>query len=182
MKIKFLIILGVIMSIKFLNVSTSNYSSTKLNISTNAFENNGFIPEKYGCVGAGISPALSWQGAPESTKSFALLVEDPDAPHQIWVHWLLFNIDRDIFALEENFNIDDYKQKSKDIRQGKNSFGNNNYGGPCPPFGETHKYIFRLYALDIILDLKSGITKEEFLNAISGHVLDQAELVGLYKK
>ena len=181
-KIIFLIIMSAIMSTKTVNSNISNYSSKKLDINSPSFLNDEFMPVKYGCSGENVSPELSWMGAPDGTKSFALLVEDPDAPKEIWVHWLLFNIDNDIFKLEEDFNIEDYKDKSKDIKQGKNSFGHNNYGGPCPPTGQTHRYIFRIYALDTMLNLNEGSTKEEFLDAIKNHILDQAELVGLYKK
>lgn len=172
----------IILIIIFGGFMDNTYASLKLELSSKEFRNQEFMPKKYGCLADNISPELSWTGAPKETKSFALLVEDPDAPKQIWVHWILFNIDKNINKLEENFNIEDYKSISKDIKEGKNTFLNNNYGGPCPPEGETHKYIFRLYALDKILDLDSGATKDRFLNAISGHVLDQAELIGLYKK
>lgn len=169
-----LIILGVFMD--------NTYAFLKLKLSSKDFENQGFIPKKYGCLADNISPELHWIGAPEKTESFALLVEDPDAPKNIWVHWILFNIDKSICSLKEDFQIEDYKDKSRYIKEGRNSFLNSNYGGPCPPEGETHRYIFRLYALDNILDLPSGVNKDRFLTAISGHVLDQAEIIGLYNK
>ncbi len=181
-KIIFLItVLGIIMSIKSAD-SKFSYSSTKLDIISDAFGNNSFIPEKYGCKGENISIPLEWKGAQDGAKSFAILAEDPDVPHQIWVHWILFNIDKNIFKLKENFNIDDYKSKSPNIKEGSNSYKKSEYSGPCPPEGQTHKYVFRIYALDKFLDLNTGASKEELLKAMEGHILDTAELVGLYKK
>jgi Raf kinase inhibitor-like YbhB/YbcL family protein len=145
-----------------------------------AFEEGGNIPKEYTCDGANISPPLGWGDPPEQTKSFALLVEDPDAPGKTWVHWILFNIPPDIRQLSDN--IPKQKTLAGNQRQGTNDFGKIGYGGPCPPKGAPHRYFFRLYALDKMLDLKPGATKPELLKAMEGHILAKAELMGRYQR
>jgi Raf kinase inhibitor-like YbhB/YbcL family protein len=135
------------------------------------FENNGHIPSKFTCQGEDISPALIVEGIPQDTKSLALIVDDPDAPAGTWVHWVVFNISL----------TDRIDEKSIPGKQGINDFGRQDYGGPCPPSG-THRYFFKIYALDTELDLKEGIDKKSLENAMEGHVLGKAELIGLYKK
>ena len=129
------------------------------------------IPARYTCQGEDISPALEIQSIPEGTKSLALIVDDPDAPAGTWVHWVVFNI-APAGRIEES---------SSPGLQGKTSFGNNAYGGPCPPSG-THRYYFKLYALDTALQLQEGVSKAALTQAMQGHILATAELVGLYKK
>jgi hypothetical protein len=142
-----------------------------MKISSPEFENNKFIPKKFTCEAEDISPTLIIEVIPKEAKSLALIVDDPDAPMGTWVHWVVFNIPI-VNRIEEN-NIPG--------RQGINDFGRGNYGGPCPPSG-THRYFFKIYALDKMLNLNEGITKEGLENAMVGHILDKAELVGLYKK
>ena len=135
------------------------------------FENNKFIPKKFTCEGSDINPALSIDGIPDKAASLALIVDDPDAPMGTWVHWVVFDIPLTA-KIEE---------KSIPGTQGSNDFGRGDYGGPCPPSG-THRYFFKLYALDSKLGLKAGITKHELEKAMQGHILGQAQLIGLYKR
>jgi len=145
-----------------------------------AFENGGFIPRQFTGQGDDKSPALEWQNAPEGTKSFALINDDPDAPGMTWVHWVIFNIPTDKKTLAEA--VSTKGELPDGTRQGINDFGQIGYGGPMPPPGKAHRYFFKLYALDCMLELKSGITKSELLKAMQGHILAQTELVGLYKR
>jgi len=140
-----------------------------------AFSHNGAIPAKYTCDGENVSPALAWSGAPTGTNSFALIVDDPDAPAKVWVHWILFNMPDTVNALTENTDVGPFVQ-------GKTDFdGKQGYGGPCPPSG-NHHYHFKLYALDTLFDLPAGTSKEELLKAMHGHILEQTTLIGTYKK
>ena len=129
-----------------------------MKITSKAFQNECMIPEKYTCKGQDISPSLKWEGAPAGTKGFVIICDDPDAPVGIWDHWLLFNIPASETELNEN--IPDLPELTNGIRQGKNSWGRSDYGGPCPPSG-THRYFFKLYALDTMLDLKPGADKKQ---------------------
>ncbi|MBU1852787.1 MAG: YbhB/YbcL family Raf kinase inhibitor-like protein [Candidatus Omnitrophica bacterium] len=135
------------------------------------FENNSVIPGKFTCQGEDVNPALLIEGVPENAKTLALIVDDPDAPMGTWIHWVVYNIPI-ISRIEED---------SIPGKQGTNDFGRNDYGGPCPPSG-THRYFFKIYALDTELDLKEGIHKRDLENAMEGHIMDKAELIGLYKK
>lgn len=144
-------------------------------ITSPAFNENAYIPLKYTCDGQNISPQLNWSNAPQDTKTYILIVDDPDAPSGTWVHWILFNIPSHITELKEN--IGELPPNSKN---GQNSWGKNKYGGPCPPADSTHRYFFKLFALDTHLNLPDGATKDQIENAMSEHVLAQATLVGLY--
>ena len=145
-----------------------------LTLTSDAFVNGQSIPAKYSCVGKNISPALAWNDPPAGTQSFALIVDDPDAPIGTWVHWVLFNIPVDTRSLQENMD-------PSAMSAGKNSSGNLRFDGPCPPSG-THRYFFKLYALDATLSLSPGATKEQILNAMKGHNLAQGELMGTFSK
>ena len=136
-----------------------------------AFAHNTIIPKKYTCQGEDISPPLTISDIPEGTVSLALINDDPDAPMATWDHWLIWNIKP----------VEEIKEDSVPGTQGKNSWGRNDYGGPCPPSG-THRYFFKLYALNCELDLQQGATKAELEAAMEGHILERAELIGLYKK
>jgi len=137
------------------------------------------IPRKYTCDGDDISPPLRWNNAPKNTRTFALIADDPDAPIGTWVHWVLYNLAGETHALPEAIPPDaDLPDGS---RHGKNSWGRLGYGGPCPP-GGTHRYFFKLYALDTMLDLAPGASKEQLLQAMEGRILAQAELMGLYTR
>ncbi len=150
-----------------------------MKITSNAFKEGEIIPLKYGCDGPDISPALAWTGVPDSTKSLALIMDDPDAPAGTWVHWVIFNIPPDTTGLPENFPTT--KEFPSGIRQGINDFHRYGYGGPCPP-GEIHRYFFKLYALDTMLDLPPGASKAQLLTAMNGHILATAQLMGRYQR
>lgn len=135
------------------------------------FKHNGFIPRKFTCQGDDVNPELIIEGLPDKAKSLALIMDDPDAPIGTWVHWVVYNISV-ISRIEED---------SIPGTQGSNDFGRKNYGGPCPPSG-THRYFFKIYALDVQLNLPEGLTKEGLEKAMEGHILAKAELIGLYKK
>lgn len=145
---------------------------SNMNLSSPAFQNNGKIPVKYTCDGENINPPLIISDIPNKTKSLVLIVDDPDAPMGTWLHWTVFNIDPKTKEISEN-------SIPSGALEGITDFGSIGYGGPCPPSG-THRYFFKLYALDIKLDLSSGVSKEEIEKAIEGHILDKAELIGLY--
>jgi Raf kinase inhibitor-like YbhB/YbcL family protein len=145
----------------------------KMTISSIAFENQKNIPVQYTCVGRGVNPPLQFSDIPQGTKTLALLVDDPDAPGGTWVHWVVFNIDPKVSNLAEN---------SKPAgTEGTTSFGNTGYGGPCPTSG-THRYFFKLYALDTRLNLSATTNKKAVENAMQGHIIEQSELVGLFSK
>ena len=148
-----------------------------MEIKSQAFAQGGFIPAKHTCDGEDVSPSLTWSGAPAGTQSFAVISDDPDAPAGTWVHWVIWNIPAGTQALEEN--VPKLEAPPNGARQGTNDFRRVGYGGPCPPSG-THRYFFRLYALDAPVDLKSTATKRELEKAMQGHVLARAELMGKY--
>jgi Raf kinase inhibitor-like YbhB/YbcL family protein len=151
-----------------------------MQLTSAAFEDQGMIPKKFTGEGDDVSPALFWSQVPAKTKSFALICNDPDAPPAPgrdipYVHWVLYNLSPTTSFLPEGAPVE--------ARQGKNSFGKMGYGGPMPPVGHgIHHYHFELYALDIELDLNVGASKAELLKAIEGHVIQTAELVGLYER
>ena len=155
-------------------------SASAFELVSSAFKNGEYIPGEYSCKGKDISPPLEWTGMPEGTRSFALICDDPDAPVGTWIHWVIFNLPAEKTGLEEN--LSGQNRLSDGALQGKNSWGKLGYGGPCPPPGKPHRYFFKLYALDTMLDLKSGATKQELLKAMEGHVLAEAELMGLFKR
>ena len=147
-----------------------------LEITSTAFTHGGIIPNKFTCDGQDISPDLLWQGAPVGTQSFALIMDDPDAPMGTWDHWIVFNLPANISALPEKI-----MNLPPGTRVGQNSWERNDYGGPCPPDRE-HRYFFKLYALDTMFDLPVGINKVELETAMQGHILAKAELIGNYNR
>jgi hypothetical protein len=148
-------------------------------LTSEAFDPEGPIPPKYTCDGEDLSPPLSWGEPPTGTQSFALAMDDPDAPVGTWDHWVLYNIPAETRNLPEG--VPPEATLSDGSRHGENSWGRLDYGGPCPP-GGTHRYFFRLYALDTILDLEPGASKEELLATMQGHILAHAELMGRYAR
>ena len=142
-----------------------------------AFLENEPIPTKYSCDGEDTSPSLVWSGAPENTSSFVLIMDDPDAPVGTWVHWVLFNLPGDANSLPEYLPADVVFTDGTQL--GTNSWGNLGYGGPCPPSG-THRYFFKLYALESSLELVEGATKEDVITAMEGHILMETGLMGTY--
>ncbi len=142
--------------------------------SSTAFTEGGNIPQLYSCDAQNVSPPLAWTGVPTSTASLALIMDDPDAPSGIFVHWVLFNLPGNISGLEQG--------KNGGGIEGTNDFRKLGYGGPCPPRGSNHRYFFKVYALDSRLDLKAGATKSQVENAMKGHILAQGQLVGRYER
>lgn len=150
-----------------------------ITVTSTAFSEGGMIPSKYTCDGSDLSPPLSWSGTPAGTKSIALICDDPDAPVGTWVHWVVFNIPSDARGLPEGTTA--AKGLPAGAKQGMNDFRKKDYGGPCPP-GGTHRYYFKVYALDTMLQLKEGSTKAELLKAMEGHILAQGQLMGRYQR
>ncbi len=150
-----------------------------IKVTSSAFEEGGMIPRKYTCDGADVSPPLGWTGVPEEAKTLALISDDPDAPMGTWVHWVLFNLPARIQEIHEAIPAE--KELTNGARQGRNDFRKIGYGGPCPP-GGTHRYYFKLYALDTVLNLPAGATKAELLKAMEGHILEEGQLMGRYKR
>ena len=150
-----------------------------LEITSSAFSEGEMIPTGYTCDGPDVSPDLAWTGVPETTQSLALICDDPDAPMGTWVHWVLFNIPPGARGLPGEISPDAALENG--ARHGTNDFGRLGYGGPCPP-GGTHRYFFKLYALDTELDLASGITKAQLIEAMEGHILAEAQLMGTYNR
>ncbi len=148
-------------------------------LTSSAFEHEGPIPGKYSCDGENVSPPLRWGDPPEGAQSFALIFDDPDAPAGTWVHWVLYNIPGEARALPDAVPAE-VKLVDGSLH-GKNSWRRMDYGGPCPP-GGTHRYFFKLYALDTMLDLPAGATREQLEQAMEGHILAQAELMGTYTR
>lgn len=146
---------------------------------SSVFKEGETIPVKHTCDGKDVSPPLSWSGAPEGTKSFALICDDPDAPMGTWVHWVIYNIPDSVTSLPEG--VPTNKSVMGDALQGITDFRRIGYGGPCPP-GGTHRYYFKIYALDTILDLPAGATKGELLKAMEGHILAEGQLMGRYSR
>ncbi|OLB89411.1 MAG: phosphatidylethanolamine-binding protein [Thaumarchaeota archaeon 13_1_40CM_38_12] len=142
-------------------------------LSSTAFENNRTIPKEFTCDGADLSPPLSISGVPKSAKSLALIVDDPDAPSGTFTHWTVWNIpaDKSQFAKGEKISFP----------QGKTSFGKTGYGGPCPPSG-THRYFFKIYSLDTLLDLNESSKKADLEQAMKDHIIEQVTLVGKYSR
>lgn len=158
-----------------------------LRLQSQSFKDGGYIPAKYAsCGGQNVSPELSWKGAPPKTKCFALIVDDPDAPTQTWVHWVVFNIPAkptdptsNTYELLEGFPRDEKTREG--ILQGLNDFKKIGYDGPCPPKG-VHRYYFKLYALDGPLNLPAGISKDQLLKAMQIHTLGWTQIMGLFGK
>ncbi|HIC84701.1 MAG TPA: YbhB/YbcL family Raf kinase inhibitor-like protein [Desulfobacterales bacterium] len=150
-----------------------------LMVKSSAFKEGEMIPKKYTCDGEDISPPLSWEGVPEGTKSIAIICDDPDAPMGTWVHWVLFNLPPGTNTLPEAVPPEAVLENG--ARHGINDFRKLGYGGPCPP-GGTHRYYFKIYALDIVLGLQSGASKADLLKAMEGHVLSEGQIMGRYKR
>lgn len=144
-----------------------------------SFEEGKTIPQKHTCDGEDVSPQLAWTGVSEGAKSLAIICDDPDAPAGTWVHWVLYNLPADAVGLEEK--VPPRETLPSGARQGKNDFRKIGYNGPCPP-GGTHRYFFKVYALDRLLDLPPGATKAELVRAMEGHVLAQGSLMGTYSR
>lgn len=165
-------LLGILWAVP--NGHAQQDTRTKLKIWSPAFENHGQIPSLYTCDGANINPPLRIESVPRKAKALALVFDDLDAPRGSYVHWILWNIDPGLREIEEN-------SVPGGAIQGTNDFKKRSYGGPCPP-GRAHRYVLNLYALDRRLDLGPEATKEDLERAMRGHILDQAQWVGVYKR
>jgi Raf kinase inhibitor-like YbhB/YbcL family protein len=150
----------------------------KFELTVHGFQDGDLIPTKYTCEGSDVSPALSWEGTPAGTRSFALMMDDPDAPGGTWTHWLLWNIPVTFHSLGE------HADPVPPIRSGANDFQRTGYGGPCPPKGHgAHRYFFRLFALDQeTLDLKPGANRKQFDRAVRAHLIEEAVWMGRYER
>lgn len=149
-----------------------------MKISSASFSSGEMIPKKFTCDGPDTSPKLNWTEPPAKTQSFAMIMDDPDAPAGTWVHWVLFDLPAETRELAEG--VAKQEQLANGARQGRNDFGKIGYGGPCPPAGNLHRYFFKLYALDAKLNLKAGATKADVESAMKGHILAHAEMIGKY--
>ncbi|HIE10059.1 MAG TPA: YbhB/YbcL family Raf kinase inhibitor-like protein [Kiritimatiellae bacterium] len=149
-------------------------------VASAAFAAGDAIPAKYSCLGQDLSPPITWEKIPEGTRSIALICDDPDAPVGTWVHWVIFNIPPDKTGLPEAVPADP-KLPDGSI-QGINDFRRHGYGGPCPPPGKPHRYFFKVYALDTVLDLGPTATKQDVEKAIQGHILARGELMGTFQR
>ncbi len=159
-------------------LSVARDSAAKLELKTTAFPPGKTIPTQFTCSGENISPALSWSQPPLRTQSFVLIVDDPDAPAGDWVHWVVYNLPASARQLPEHMPLGD--SVAGGGRQGVNDFPMNGYGGPCPPPGKPHRYFFRLYALDVILEMRTPVHRNDINSAMKGHVLAEAELMGTF--
>lgn len=149
-----------------------------LQLGSKAFHDGQPIPKKFTCKGQDVSPGLAWTGAPPETKSLALIVDDPDAPAGVWVHWVIYDLPADTRELPEGMPKD--RELRNGARQGKNDFGKIGYGGPCPPDGPAHRYFFKLYALREKTGLTAGATKADLERAMKGRIIEQATLTGKF--
>lgn len=157
---------------------TSQATIAAIKLTSSAFKEGQPIPRQYTCDGVNISPPLEWSGIPKPAKTIAIIADDPDAPAGTWVHWVVYNLPADTMGMVENL------PPGEDIKgggfQGRNDFEKIGYGGPCPPSG-THRYFFKLFALDNELTLKAGATKADLEKALAGHILAQTQLMGTYR-
>ncbi|WP_281950478.1 YbhB/YbcL family Raf kinase inhibitor-like protein [Nitrosophilus kaiyonis] len=166
----------VIIALTLLLITIKGFT---MEIKSPAFENEGFIPAKYTCDGEDISIPLIFEDIPKEAKTLAIIMDDPDAPVGVFVHWVIYDIPAEINSLPEG--IPNAPVLEYNIKQGVNDFGKIGYGGPCPPNG-AHRYFIKVYALDKALNAEPGISKSNLLNLISGHVVDEAVLMGIYER
>jgi Raf kinase inhibitor-like YbhB/YbcL family protein len=151
-----------------------------LELKTTAFTNGSEIPRKYTCSGTDLSPALTWSGVSPAARSLALIADDPDAPRGTWTHWLIWNIPAHLTSLPEG--VPPREVLDNGASQGRNDFNRIGYGGPCPPPGKAHRYFFKLYALNTVLDLRAGAGRKELERAMKGHIVSEADWMGTYKR
>jgi len=152
-----------------------------ISLTSSAFSETAPIPEECTCQGKDISPPLKWSGVPSEAKSLALIMDDPDAPMGTWVHWVLYDLPSSMTELPEGLSSREHIAAGSG-KEGLNDFKRLGYGGPCPPPGKPHRYFFKLYALDTMLDLKPGAKKKDLEHAMEKHILAQGQLIGTYKR
>lgn len=158
---------------------TATPNKNELKLTSVAFQQGQPIPRQYTCDGINVSPPLEWSGTPKSAKTIAIIADDPDAPAGTWVHWVLYNLPADNIGVVEN--VPSTETLKAGASQGKNDFGKIGYGGPCPPSG-THRYFFKVYALDSEVPLTAGATKADLEKAMAGHIVLQGQLMGTYRR
>jgi len=161
-------------------VKVRGQQGSKIELKTTSFTPGGFIPKRFTCEAADVSPALSWTEPPAGTQSFAIIEDDPDAPSGTFVHWLVYDLPAAFRQVTEGQSRND--QMLGGGRQGTNDFSRTGYNGPCPPPGRPHRYFIRLYALDAKLNLRPAATRRELDAAMQGHILAQAELMGRFQR
>jgi Raf kinase inhibitor-like YbhB/YbcL family protein len=154
-------------------------TNVEIKLTSTAFQEGKPIPRQYTCDGVNISPPLEWNGMPKTARSIALIADDPDAPNGTWVHWVLYNVPAGNIGFVENVPATEGLKAGG--YQGKTDFGTVGYGGPCPPSG-THRYFFKIYALDSELPLKAGATKADLEKAMAGHIVAHGQLMGTYAR
>lgn len=162
------------------SIAAEKAGKDHMQLTSTAFAEGAAIPVKHTCDAKDVSPPLKWSGVPAGARSLALIVEDPDAPVGTWVHWVVYDLPATASELVEDVPKSQYVTGG--AKQGLNDFRRLGYGGPCPPPGKPHRYFFKLYALDAVLDLKPGITKADLESAMKNHILAQAQLMGTYRR
>jgi len=162
-----------------MSAQPAQQQQAQMKVESAAIKEGQPIPRQYTCDGINISPPLEWSGVPKSAKTIAIVADDPDAPAGTWVHWVLYNLPAENIGLVENVPATDNLKAGG--FQGKNDFGKPGYGGPCPPSG-THRYFFKVYAVDAELPLKAGASKADLETAMQGHIVAQAQLMGTYQR
>jgi Raf kinase inhibitor-like YbhB/YbcL family protein len=178
---KYIIFIFSLVLLTNINCAQNNSGRIKMEIKiqSSAFKNEGNIPSKFTCDDKNVSPQLSWSTEVSGIRSFALIVDDPDAPGGDFVHWVVYNIPANIKELPEGSKAS--KNDPGGILMGRNGFGSIGYGGPCPPSG-THRYYFKIYGLDDVLPFSAGVGKKDLLKAMEGHIIARGELMGRYKR
>lgn len=175
MKLRFILLAVFLVSLVFRGGEVM-----ALEIKSTVFNDGDSMDAKYTCKGVDVSPQLSWSEIPEGTQSFALICDDPDAPFMTWVHWVIYDIPADVTSLSEAVSEDETLPNG--AKQGRNDFRKIGYGGPCPPPGGPHRYFFKLYALDTMLNLEPGMTKKALLKAMEGHIIEETQIIGKFKR
>jgi len=160
--------------------SSKTEAPMTISLKSPAFDDGKPIPKKYTCDAEDASPPLTWSGLPAGTVSVALICDDPDAPMGTWVHWVLYGVPATQDSLEES--LPTKPELPNRARQGVNDSRGTGYSGPCPPSGKTHRYFFKIYALNADLGLKPGATKKQLLDAMKGHNIGEGQLMGTYKR
>jgi Raf kinase inhibitor-like YbhB/YbcL family protein len=172
--------LGLVIAMTVASSHGQNGKPAPLSVTSPAFKEGEPIPSQYTCDGKDVSPPLHWDGAPPTTKAFAVICEDPDAPAGTWVHWMIYNIPASATTLPEG--VKKGPASIDNGRQGVNDFGKIGYNGPCPPGGKAHRYFFKVYALDATAALPFLVKKPDFAKRIEGHIVAEGALMGTYQK
>ena len=179
--ISFLILTIFVLNFEVYSQTKLSVKNMEIKITSPAFKEGGNIDSRFSCQGADFSPHLLWDNNLKNVKSYAIIMDDPDAPGGDFVHWIIFNIPGNMKELNEN--VTPSGNIPPEVKFGTNSFGHIGYSGPCPPSGKPHRYFFKIYALDtILLHTEAGATKQQLLKAMDGHIIASGQLIGLYKR